>query len=333
MKKVYKVFFLLLFVALGCIGCSGENGNDDSTFKIYYLNNDITGLVPIEYVLEDGSLNSKIEEVMDLVKADPESIDCKRAFTDDIEILSYRLEKNQLVITFNEAYLGMDVTREVLCRASIVKTVTQLVGIDYVVFNVGDAPLTDFKGNPVGLMTKEDFIESTNDQMNSIQTATLTLYFGNEVGDQLVEEIQKVHYSSNMSMEKLVVEQLIAGPNIEDARQTISPDTKLLSISQKDGVCYVDFDKGFLEKVDGVSEEVTIYSLVNSLSEVQNINKIQISIDGETDISLNENLQLNTLFERNLDIIQSEESIEEVELPEEETKVENNGTEVTIPDE
>lgn len=334
MKNKYILLILFIVVILGCAGCKENNEVDNEGFKIYYLNNDITKITPIEYELEDGSVNQKLDEVMKLIQTDPVSIDCKRAFKDDIEILDYHLENRQLLVTFNEAYLEMDAAREVLCRAAIVKTITQLDHIDYVVFYIGDAPLTDYKGNPVGVMTKDDFIENDNNQINSVQAATLTLYFSNKDGDKLVKEIQNVHYSSNISMEKLVVEQLIAGPRIEEGYQTISQNTKLLSISQKDGVCYVDFNEGFLESVEGVTEEVTIYSIVNSLSEIPNNNKIQISVNGDTDISINDKIRLDTPFERNLDMIQVRETKEtDVELPAKEAAKEEVETDIEIPDE
>lgn len=317
MKKLYRLYLLLAFVILCFSGCKKEDTEKAGAIDIYYLNNESTGLVPYEKVLEGESAEAKLKEVMDLIQEDPVSIDSKRTFTEDIKIVEYNLENRQLVITFNKEYQAMDATREVLCRAAIVKTVTQLDSVDYVVFNVGDAPLTDYKGNPVGVMTDESFIENAKDQINSIQAATLTLYFANEQGDSLVKEIQNVHYSSNMPIEKVVVEQLIAGPTTEEGRQAISPDTKILSISHKDGVCYVDFDDKFMEGVNGVTEEAAVYSVVNSLSEVPNINKIQISINGETEVSLNDKLQLNTMFERNLDIIDAQSEEAEVELPKE----------------
>lgn len=315
MKKFHKIFILLMLIMLGCTGCKKEITEKAGAIDIYYLNNDITSVVPYEEVLKEDSADAKLKEVMDLIQEDPVSIDCKRAFTDDIQIVDFYLENRQLVITFNEAYQEMDATREILCRAAIVKTVTQLDSVDYVIFYVGDAPLTDYKGNPVGVMTDETFIENAEDQINSVQAATLTLYFANKNGDRLVEEIQNVHYSSNMPIEKVVIEQLVAGPTVENGHQAICPDTKLLSVASKDGVCYVDFDEKFLEGVDGVTEEAAVYSIVNSLSEVANINKVQISVNGETEVS-NDTLHLNTMFERNLDIIDTQVSEdEEVELP------------------
>ena len=47
------------------------------------------------------------------------------------------------------------------------------------------------------------------EKINNIQEANLTLYFASESGDGLVRETQHVYYSSNTSIEKLVMEQLL----------------------------------------------------------------------------------------------------------------------------
>ena len=58
--------------------------------------------------------------------------------------------------------------------------------------------------------------------------------------------------------------------------------------------------------VEGVRPEVTIYALVNSLSEISDINKVQILINGESSRVYGEVMDLNTLYERNLDMVVNE---------------------------
>ena len=75
------------------------------------------------------------------------------------------------------------------------------------------------EGNLVGTMNQDSFIENPGEQINSIQNTTLTLYFSNLDGDGLVKEVREdVYYSSNISMEKLIMEQLLDGPKTKDAK-------------------------------------------------------------------------------------------------------------------
>ena len=47
-----------------------------------------------------------------------------------------------------------------------------------------------------------------------------------------------------------------------------------------------------------------IYSLVNSLTELPGIIKVQLAVEGETKAVLGEKFHLTTLFERNLQLLE-----------------------------
>ena len=76
-----------------------------------------------------------------------------------------------------------------------------------------------------------------------------------------------------------------------------------------DGVCYVNLDEAFRSKVLAVDERVTIYAIVNSLIEDCNVNAVQISIAGETDVDFGNGIRLNQPFtaDRSLVVEQVEE--------------------------
>ena len=105
-------------------------------------------------------------------------------------------------------------------------------------------------------------------------------------------------------MERLVVEQLVGGPK-ESAKPlpVITPETKVISVKVKDGMCYIDFDSAFLTQIYNVTSEVAIYSIVDSVAELSNVNKVQISVNGSTNVSYKENISLSTVFERSLEIV------------------------------
>ena len=155
-------------------------------------------------------------------------------------------------------------------------------------------------------MNAESFVENPGSGADDYTVTTATLYFANESGDKLVRETVNISYSSNVSLEKLVVEQLISGPLTQDAYPTIPKETKLLNISVKDGICYVNLDNGFLSQGYDVTEAVPIYSIVNSLTDIPGISRVQILINGETNLVFRESIRFDTIFSRNLDIIEEE---------------------------
>ena len=77
-----------------------------------------------------------------------------------------------------------------------------------------------------------------------------------------------------------------------------------MGVVVKDGVCYVNLSTTFLTQIYNVTPEAVIYSIVNSLCEVSGIDKVQISVDGDTSIFFREKMQLNATYERNLDMLE-----------------------------
>ena len=104
-------------------------------------------------------------------------------------------------------------------------------------------------------------------------------------------------------MQRLVVEQLLAGPNTDLACASLNPQAKINSVSVRDGVCYVDFDGGILTRMGDIDPKIALYSLVNTICETADVNKVQISVNGSSEGYFMEKIALSTVFERNLDVV------------------------------
>lgn len=303
--EMKKIFIWLLFISiLALTACkSQETDTGGEAVKIYCLNREETKLIEEEKILGSTSRKKQVEELVTAMKGTADVVTQKMPFGFGFSVNSFRLEENQFVLDVGSSYYKMEPTTEVLVRAAIVRTITQIEGIDHVVMTVDGAPLMDSLGAPVGTMSADQFINNAGDEINTYEKVELNLYFTEEEGKQLVEVKDSVVYSSNISMEKLVVEELIKGPDKDqNASPVINPDTKTISVTAKDGICYVNFDSGFLTQIYNVTGEVAIYSIVNSLVELPNINKVQILVNGESDIIFRETFDLNTMFERNLEL-------------------------------
>ena len=101
----------------------------------------------------------------------------------------------------------------------------------------------------------------------------------------------------------MTVKALLKGPDREGLYPTLPPTATLLGVRVKDGVCYVNFNDAFVTDALDVADYVPIYSIVNSLSEISGINKVQITVNGSSDYKFRDSIPLDTLFERNLDYV------------------------------
>ena len=302
------VLMLLTGILLLMAGCriKEQQQEEDTGYQIYYINKEETSVVTESYEPEAQTTEDLIDELLQQLKTNPTDTEEKSAIPKNVSVSSWEIENGQLSLHFGSGYQEMNRLYEILCRSAVVRTLCQIPEVESVTFLIGDNPLMNLDETPVGQMTADSFVENTGDEINTYTDTTLKLYFANKAGDKLVEEQVDVRYSSNMSVEKLVVEQLIRGPISKDIYPTIPPETKVLSVSVKDGICYVNLNDGFLEQGYDLTEAVPIYSIVNSLTEIPGISKVQILVNGETNRVYRESIRFDTAFERNLDLVEKD---------------------------
>ena len=310
MKKfrMFRVFFLLFAVLFALSGCTGKTTVEQSgnAYTIYYLNTSGIQLVGSEYRTETTDLDALVRELLDKMGNVPADLDCQRALPERIEKITYRIEGNVLYLYADANYALMNSVQEILCRAALTKTLTQIQGIDYLSIYCAEQPIVDGTGNPVGMLSASDFVEGIRD-VNSFEKTELTLYFSNAAGDGLVEEKREVMRNTNTSLEKLIVEQLIEGPREPDSYPTLPPDMKLLNVMVSESVCSINLDSAFLNNSLEVREYIPIYSIVNSLSELPTVSRVQIRINGSQDAGFRDKIPLNTVFERNFEYMEGGE--------------------------
>nr|WP_143320972.1 GerMN domain-containing protein [Clostridium sp. HBUAS56010] len=319
--KRRTVYLILLVMALCLTGCERRNPleqNKVEQYKIYYLNSAMTRMEPQDYVLpekpedyEQAQTDWEIMNLLEQLRTVPNDLDRQAAVPDKVGFERYKLEDKVLYLYFDNNYAMMNNTREILCRASLVRTLTQIKGVDYVVLYTAEQPLMDNSGSPVGPMANADFIDNISN-VNSYEKTELVLYFSDQTGEKLERETREVVHNVNSSLEKLVIEQLISGPGRPGLNPTLPKETKLLNVSVNENVCYINFDSSFLNNTLEVKEYIPIYSIVNSLAAVTSINKVQITVNGSQEFMFRDSISLNQLFERNLDYnAENEEAISE----------------------
>lgn len=308
-KKKRRICCLFLLVLLfTVVACGKEERKKEQELQIFYLNKEETEILSLPYEAQH-SLEEKEKLVFELLEAletQPNEPGLQAAIK-DFSIKDCIIWESQVTLNFTKDYEMQHFTREVLARAAIVKTLTQLEFVQLVLFQVEGKNLADSLGKEVGVLSADSFLDNTGQEMKKYEETTLNLYFANETGDQLVKVNRKLHYNTNISLEKLVVEQIVAGPlnnknDIAEIFPTVNKETKIIGVSVKDGICYVNFSNLFLTPVGTVTPDVAIYSLVNSLTELPGILKVQFAIEGDTKVTFGEKYQFTTLFERNTDL-------------------------------
>jgi len=302
MKKRWLSIVLTFSMLLCMTGC-GFGGKEKGEYQVYYLNMDMTKIVAEEYDSQAENNEELIVELLDKLASAPNSSKLRQTVPSNVEVEWYQLINSRLYINFTEKYKELTPTEEVLIRAAIARTVLQVPGVALVEFQVKGEPLMTHDGTLVGSMTNDSFVENPGKQINSSVVTSIILYFSNSDGTELMKETREVHYSTNISMEKLVLEQLIEGPKKSGAIATVPSGTKLISVSTVDGICYVNFSDTFKNQGAVITEEILLYSIVNSLTELPGVAKVQISINGDTKGFVKYSYDLSKMYERNFDLL------------------------------
>lgn len=306
--KVEYCRFLCLVVCISLLGgCGRRNGPDDGDYALCYVDTEGAGIVKEYCDVAGTTAGEQIDEMLAMLQEGPREITAESAFVRNVTVSGWELNEKKLKLHFSEEYSELNTVPELLLRASVVQSLTQIDGVEYVEFYIGDLPLTDDRDQEIGYMSEDSFVQNTGYSLHSYQIADLTLYFANDAGDKLVQEEVSVRYNSNTSMEKLIVEQLMKGPKNQSDKSTIPAETKVLGVSVKDKVCYVNFDEGFLAMTEQGNPRLTVYSIVNSIIDGTQVNQVQILVNGETNIVYQENVDLSKPLTKNSEIIEMEE--------------------------
>lgn len=306
MKRQKIVIWIGILAVMLLAGCSTKKEEPAKNPFVFYVNSDGTALKRESYTMKEKNPEDAVKNMLKELSKAQKSVEIQAPIPQGVKVEDFKLEEQKLHLDMNGKYRQMDKVQEVLCRAAIVQTLTQVDEVAQVEFSVEGEPLQTKSGELVGPLNANSFVRDTGTALKSYQRTTLTLFFANEAGDGLVSEEVKVRYLSNVSIERLVLERLMKGPREKNAKEILYPQTKILNVSVKDGICYVNFDKQFLEQVYDVEPKVVIYGIVNSLVSNGNVSRVQISVEGKTVVKFQGSIDLNEPFDRNLELAESE---------------------------
>ena len=90
----------------------------------------------------------------------------------------------------------------------------------------------------------------------------------------------------------------------------IPQETEILGVEVSDDVCYVDFSSAFSDSGIDIPVNTMIYSVVNSLLDTASADKVQISVEGDTEATLSDGTSLYSLFSKNTDLVLKEDQSE-----------------------
>ena len=315
MKKLFSAVLALVLACILLTGCTVETQEEkvdsgSNQYYLYYVNKDETKVVKERYQPEQESAEFMLQDFTGILNAQEGSGDNLALLPSGVQLVTYRLNESLLELEFNSDYSEMSRAREILVRAGVVRTFLQIPGVTGIKIFIESEELKDSKGQAVGVIDGNTFVEMWGSDKYAYRYDTFTLYFTDKTGEHLVAEQRNVYYKRILPRERVILEQLAKGPMVKGHYPTIPQETEILGVEVSDDVCYVDFSSAFSDSGIDIPVNTMIYSVVNSLLDTASADKVQISVEGDTEATLSDGTSLYSLFSKNTDLVLKEDQSE-----------------------
>lgn len=135
-----------------------------------------------------------------------------------------------------------------------------------------------------------------------LATKKVKIYFSGPQAQYLVPESRNLRVNS---LPTKLIKELITGPESEKLGTTIPKGTELLNIKLEDKLATVNFSQELTENHWGgtTGEMMTVYSIVNTLTQLEEINQVQVLVEGEKLETLAGHLDLRSPLEADRSLI------------------------------
>ena len=150
------------------------------------------------------------------------------------------------------------------------------------------------KKNEVDIMPEEEISDE------QFRKTMVSLYYKNKNNNELMPEVRLIDVKLLINEPYVTILNLLMESPKNDNLQCVIPEgTKINKIELKSDILWIDLSKEFIDNHPGGLEEEknTIYSIVNTLTELTEVNGVKILIDNEENKSFNDNnIKFNEAF-------------------------------------
>mgnify|MGYP004594176425 FL=1 len=165
--------------------------------------------------------------------------------------------------------------RKIIMYIFIIIFILIILGVGYIVYK---------KSKNQDKNKYQEYIPQEEITDEQLRQTIITLYFMNVENGKIMPEARRIDAKKLIKEPyKELIELLIEGPKSEKMAKLIPDGTKLNKIEIKNDCIYIDFSEDFIkeQKLGKEQEELIIKSIVNTVTELKEINSVVILIDGK----------------------------------------------------
>lgn len=284
-KKITGFIIALLVIAAAVTGIfmiTADRNNEKYEGRLYFLNETATTIESETRTIAYKDRQSLIEKVINELMKGPEEGKHQRIMDKKTKLLSVGdADKRDIVVNFSKEFTTGDKKKDILAVYAVVRSLCDIADINRVKVMVENSEITGDDGTVIGYLTAQD-INLAEDTYNS-EIRSVSLYFPDRETGALKKEVRSIKANDQQPMAQHIINELINGPKINYSNPSLSKDTVLLGVETSNNICFINFKSSFVDKNSGSpeKEKIAIFSIVDSLTEVDNIKRVQFLMDGK----------------------------------------------------
>ncbi|MBQ7574490.1 MAG: GerMN domain-containing protein [Clostridia bacterium] len=283
MKRINWIIGILIAVAIAVsVFIFFGRGIQKADVKLYFLNSAETSLVvENRTVAYRDKFDLPVSVVEALIKG-PENSQNVRVINKNAGLKSIQNDgEGNLVADFDENIVSDDASKAVFPVYAVVKTLCAIDGVNSVLVTVNGKDFKAADGNVIGRLTSDDINLAID--TDTSEARNVILYFTDIATKKLVKEERTVLITDQQPIEQYIIAELIRGPENSDLSAVISDEVNLISVNISNNIGFVNFSQNFIDKCPSSAEEQeqAIFSIVNSMTELESINRVQFLVEGK----------------------------------------------------
>lgn len=126
-----------------------------------------------------------------------------------------------------------------------------------------------------------DAVAEVAEEVAPEESSQITLYYSDNQAMYLEKEERGATVEEAADPE-FVLRELMKGPDSTELVNVLPEGIKINSCKVEDDVCIIDLSKEFIEIQGSSAQQMVLYSVVNTLCAIDGVEKVRITIDGET---------------------------------------------------
>lgn len=290
--------------ALIFAGCAGTGTS--GIYRVYYTYGNGSGLKFENIKAEAEGGNALAYELLERMNSPKKSDSFIVIKPNDVEITDVRTQDDKVIVSFNDKYTEMDHITEIFYRTAVVKTLSQINGINKIDFETNGNIIELQDGLRLCDMESSMYIDDNDTAIAGTDWIPIYLYYTDEKGEKLIRTRTNVPYNSDVSLESLIVSKLLSGPVEAGLYPVLPENTDVLGVTVTNDTCYVNFNEDFVTGLVNAGGDLPIYSVVNSLCELDGINNVRIMINGSSDVMFHEVTSLDRDFQYDASLVEGD---------------------------